>query len=237
MRPAPVVVRSHQEVLAALVGLDGRRVVDVGCGSGELVRWLRAQGADVVGVECGAAMLQAAREADPEHPEDYLEGVGQALPLPDESADVVVFSYSLHHVPGDAMVDALREAHRVLRGDGVLYVVEPVAAGPGHEIIRVIDDETAVRAQAQDALRHTADIGFTTAASLTYTSRMRTPGADVLAARVVGVDPRRAQHMAARRAEFLAAFAAFATPSGDGYTLDQENRVNVFRRVTSATPR
>ena len=92
---------------------SGRRVVDVGCGSGELVRWLRSQGADPVGVECGEVMIRQAREADPDHPEAYLDGVGQALPLRGESADAVVMSFSLHHVPPDAMTEALREAHRV----------------------------------------------------------------------------------------------------------------------------
>jgi len=112
--PLPAVDRpTHREVLAGLVPLKGRRVVDVGCGAGELVRWLRAQGAQVVGVECGQVMIGLAHDADPGHHDDYLEGVGQDLPVADDSVDVVIFSYSLHHVPADEMLNALREAHRV----------------------------------------------------------------------------------------------------------------------------
>ncbi len=225
-------LRTHNEVLADLVELRGRRVVDVGCGSGALVRWLRSQGADVVGVECGEFMLRAAHDADPDHPEAYLEGVGQDLPLPDDSADVVVFSYSLHHVQRAAMVEALREAHRVLHTGGVLYVVEPLAKGPGHEVIKLIDDETEVRAYAQEALERAADVGFEPATEISYTSRTVCADADSLAERVVGVDPTRAERMQLYRAEFTERFAALTVPVEGGYAFDQENRVKVFRKDT-----
>lgn len=225
-------LRTHNEVLADLVELRGRRVVDVGCGSGALVRWLRSQGADVVGVECGEFMLRAAHEADPDHPEAYLEGVGQDLPLPDDSADVVVFSYSLHHVPRAAMVDALREAHRILHTGGVLYVVEPLAKGPGHEVIKLIDDETEVRAYAQEALEQATDVGFEPATQFSYTSRSVCADVDSLAERVVGVDPTRAERMQRYRAEFAERFEALTIPVEGGYAFDQENRVEVFRSGT-----
>src|SRR5690606_4612451 len=90
---------TQQEMLRRWVEPAGRRVVDIGCGSGELVRWLRSEGAEAIGVECGEVMMRLAREADPEHPEAYLDGVGQALPLPDASVDAAVMSFSLHHVP------------------------------------------------------------------------------------------------------------------------------------------
>ena len=56
-------LRDPLDVLAATVDLAGRDVVDIGCGAGELVRWLREQGAHPVGVECGPAMRARAIEA------------------------------------------------------------------------------------------------------------------------------------------------------------------------------
>jgi SAM-dependent methyltransferase len=220
----------HNEVLADLVELRGRRVIDVGCGSGALVRWLRGEGADVTGVECGETMLRAAHDADPDHPEAYLEGVAQDLPLFDDSADVVVFSYSLHHVPQAVMVDALQEAHRVLRTGGVLYVVEPGTEGAGHEVVKLIDDETEVRAHAREALEHASRLGFESTTELCYTSRVIYADADAKAERLVGVDPTRAERMQRYRAEFVERFEALAIRVGDGYAFDQENRVTVFRK-------
>jgi SAM-dependent methyltransferase len=222
--------QSHEEVLAGFVDVAGKRVVDVGCGSGGLVRWLRGQHADVVGVECGEVMLRMARESDPDHPESYLEGVGQDLPLPDAEFDVVVYSYSLHHVPAEHMVAALREANRVLRPEGTLYVVEPIAAGPGHEVIKLIDDETEVRSLAQRALEQAEGVGLELVTEHRYNSRMISSGADALAERVVGVDPRRARRMEEQRAQFVERFNTLATPVEGGYALDQENRIKIFRR-------
>jgi SAM-dependent methyltransferase len=222
--------KSHEEALVEFVDVHGKRVADVGCGSGGLVRWLRRQEADVVGVECGEVMLRMAREADPDHPESYLEGVGEDLPLPDAAFDVVVYSYSLHHVPAAHMIDALREASRVLRPDGTLYVVEPIAEGAGHEVVKLIDDETERRALAQDALEHADGVGFELVTERRYMSRMVLSDAAALAERVVGVDPRRARRMDEQRVQFVERFNALATPVEGGYALDQENRVKIFRK-------
>jgi ubiquinone/menaquinone biosynthesis C-methylase UbiE len=228
----PLVDRpAHHEVLASLVPLPGLRVVDVGCGAGALVRWLRGQGAEVIGVECGPVMMALAREADPDHVGDYREGEGQDLPLADDSVDLVVFSYSLHHVPSDQMVAALREAHRVLRAGGTLYVVEPLAAGPAHEVVSIVADETEVRALAQAALDQAAAVGFVDRAELLYTSRTAAESAEAYAENIVGVDPTRAERMNRYRAEFTERFEALATRIDGKYAFDQENRVRVFAKA------
>ena len=208
----------------------GRRIVDVGCGSGELVRWLRGQGADAVGVECGEVMIRQAREADPDHLEAYLDGVGQNLPLPGESADAVVMSFSLHHVPPNEMLVALREAHRVLRPGGTLYVAEPMSVGAGHEVVSLIDDETEVRILAQNALSRSPSLGFETILDTTYASRMLLDSAEGFAERIVGIDPRRAERMAARHDEFVEAFERLADRVDGRYAFDQHVRVKVLRK-------
>jgi SAM-dependent methyltransferase len=223
--------RTHEAVLDELIDVEGARCVDIGCGSGALVRWLRSRGADVVGVECGEIMLASAREADPEHADAYIEGVGQDLPLPGATFDVAVFSYSLHHVPERHMVEALAEATRVLRPGGMLYVVEPIATGAGHEVIKLIDDESTVRTQAQAALDEAPSVGLEPVRELRYVSRMLLDNAEQLAARVVGVDPRRAERMSQLRDEFVERFNTLATPVDGKFALDQENRVRIFRKA------
>jgi ubiquinone/menaquinone biosynthesis C-methylase UbiE len=65
----------------------GQTVVDVGCGAGAMVRWLKSIGAEATGVECGVEALDAAQAADPGHEESYVEGEGQNLPLDDGIGD------------------------------------------------------------------------------------------------------------------------------------------------------
>ncbi len=222
---------TQHEMLIRHVALAGRRVVDVGCGSGELVRWLREQGALAIGVECGDEMMRQARAADPAHPDAYLDGVGQALPLPDASMDAVVMSFSLHHVPREEMTNALREAHRVLRPAGTLYVAEPLPTGHGHEVVSLIDDETEVRGFAQDALSKTDALGFETVHASTYASQMLLESAEAFGRRIVGIDPRRAARMNERRAEFVDAFERLAERVEGRYAFDQFVRVQVMRKT------
>ena len=111
-----------------------------------------AAGATAIGVETGAEPLARARAHEPVSDERYVEGVGQALPLEDASADAVLFVQSLHHVPEDAMDAALAEAARVARPGGGVVVLEPLAEGPFFALVAMVDDETRVRALAQEAV-------------------------------------------------------------------------------------
>ncbi len=215
--------------LARTVELAGRRVIDVGSGSGELVRWLRSQRADVVGVECGEVMIGLARAADPEHPEAYLDGVAQALPLADEEADVVVMANSLHHVPGDAMDAALAEAQRVLRPGGTLYVSEPIAEGTGHQLVAIIDDETTVRALAQAALDRATD-RLVALEDTSYGGVMTIADPDAFGERIVGIDPRRASRWAEAREDFLASYERLGVAGEGGRSFESRTRVRVFRK-------
>lgn len=216
--------------LARTVELTGRRVIDVGSGSGELVRWLRAQGANVVGVECGETMIGLARAADGDHPEAYLDGVAQALPLADAEADVVAMANSLHHVPADAMDAAIAEARRVLRPGGVLYVAEPIAEGTAHELVAVIDDETSVRSLAQAALDRAGGDSFVLLEDTRYSGVMTIAAPDAFGERIVGIDPRRAARWAEARGEFLAAYERLGTEAEGGRTFESRTRVRVFRK-------
>lgn len=229
-RPTAQAPRTHDEVLAAHVPLAGARVVDVGCGSGALSRALRSHGAEVTGLECGAEPLQAARLADPDHADRYVEGVGQDLPFGDGELDAVVYSYALHHVPAEHLDAALAEAARVLRPGGLLYVVEPVAAGPAFEVVRLIDDETEVRALAQQALQRAADAGLELVTRTAYRSEMVHAGPASMQARVVGADAGRAAAFERHRVEFAERFLARGRPVEGGYAFSQDNLVEVWRK-------
>src|SRR5262249_58029529 len=121
--------KSHLDALLATVGaVEGLRVIDIGCGEGHMARALAKLGADVTGY-------------DPfiEETESSVHGAGRfrlvkasadAIPEPDQSADLVLFIFSLHHVPGTKLQGALAEARRILRPSGRLYVAEPVAPRP-----------------------------------------------------------------------------------------------------------
>lgn len=99
---------------------DGARVLEVGCGPGHLsIRLARQHGLDVTGLDLDPAMIERAR-ANADRSEDgderwpsFLIGDVAALPLPDESFDLVVSTMSMHHWADPTA--GMAEIDRVLR--------------------------------------------------------------------------------------------------------------------------
>ncbi|HWI51387.1 MAG TPA: class I SAM-dependent methyltransferase [Symbiobacteriaceae bacterium] len=110
----------YQEVLervAELAGADsGRRLLDVGTGTGNLAQVLLRRGASVVAVEPSAAMRRQARQKLGETA--VLEGQFLDLPVESGGFDAVVSSYAFHHLTDDAKCQGAQEMLRVLRPGG-----------------------------------------------------------------------------------------------------------------------
>ena len=71
---------SDFEQLANAVDLEGRIVVDVGCGDGAFVRALARGGAEPIGIEVSKDAVARAPRADPDH--RYLLGGAQSCRCP-----------------------------------------------------------------------------------------------------------------------------------------------------------
>jgi SAM-dependent methyltransferase len=98
-----------------VAALPGRRVIDLGAGTGRLTRALVARGCDVTAVEPVAEM-----RALIEPPARAVDGVAEAIGLPDASADGVTVAQAFHWFDGPR---ALAAIHRVLRPGGVLALL------------------------------------------------------------------------------------------------------------------
>ena len=226
------------EMLERLVAPSGKDVVDIGCGGGALVRELTARGARVVGVEVSEAQLSGAVQRDGAGGARYLVGEAQRLPLEDASVDVAVFMRTLHHVAPGELLDALREAGRVLRASGIVYVAEPLAVGDFFELVSLVEDEREVRHAAQQALAHAELAGLQHRTSVEYDVAVQIAGLEALRSRIVSVDPERAAAFEARRGELTDAFqrlGAAGDRSGERRFL-QPMRADVLRVAGARTP-
>lgn len=99
----------------ALEAAPGKRVLDLGAGTGKLTGTLVALGADVIAVEPDPAMLVELRRALPAV--RALPGSAEAIPLPDGSVDVVLAGNAMHWFD---MAVAGPEIARVLAPGGIL---------------------------------------------------------------------------------------------------------------------
>lgn len=156
-----VFVKDELAYLDALVGIGGKRVLDIGCGEGEFARRLlkEAGAGTVVGIEVEPAKRVIALQAEPLPGLRFEQGVAESIPLADASVDAALMMKSLHHVPIAAMDAAFAEIHRVLAGSGLLYISEPVYAGELNEVMRLFHDEGVVRAAACEAIGRARDSG------------------------------------------------------------------------------
>jgi SAM-dependent methyltransferase len=104
----------HGQVARRFVAEGLARVLDVGCGEGELARYL-PDGA-WVGLENSQTMLDRG-------PAGGVRGEATALPFADESFDGVAILYVLYHLSDPRR--ALAEVHRVMRPGGLIAVAAP----------------------------------------------------------------------------------------------------------------
>jgi SAM-dependent methyltransferase len=220
-------------MLARLARPGDKHVVDIGCGGGALVRELTAHGARVVGVEVSAQQLAAAVAQDDGNGARYVVGEAQRLPLDDGAADLAVFMRTLHHVPEPSMLDALREARRVLRPDGLVYVAEPLTEGDFFELVSLVEDELEVRRAAQQALTRATAAGLERVTTIEYDVRVCIRDLAMLRKRIVSVDPQRAETFDSRRAQVTEAFERLGEPGArDGERcFVQPMRAEVLRRA------
>lgn len=227
-RRAAMQTRSNDEVLREMVPLAGKRVADIGCGEGALVRLMARAGARVVGVDNNPAQLAKAAEAAAGS-ETYAMAVGERLPFADATFDAVVVFNALHHIPVEAQRAALVEAARVLRPDGRLYIAEPIAEGANFELTRLVDDETEVRAAAYGAIRSAVAQGvFREERELTYVHPMLSENFESFLARMIRIDPARKPAVARHERELGERYRRLGRPSPKGIIFDQPMRVNLL---------
>jgi SAM-dependent methyltransferase len=97
------------------VGADrGFRLLDVATGPGFIAAAAAARGAEVIGIDFSAAMVDAARRTHPGV--EFREGDAEALSFEKGRFDAVVMNFGLLHLARPET--ALSEAHRVLRRGG-----------------------------------------------------------------------------------------------------------------------
>lgn len=116
------------DTIAASGLAPGSRMLDVGCGTGRMVRELQARAMQARGMDPWA------RESGLPAP-DFVAGQVEAIPMPGESFDAVCAFDVLEHVD-DAR--ALAEIHRVLAPGGLLF-----ASVPAHAWLWSVRDELA----------------------------------------------------------------------------------------------
>jgi SAM-dependent methyltransferase len=106
------------------------RVLDLGCGPGQIGRYLSERGVDVLGIDLSSKMIEIARRSN--QGLSFEQGDMRALDLPDASIGGVVGFYSLIHLERTDVPAALEEIARVLVPDGSALIAVHGGEGAFH---------------------------------------------------------------------------------------------------------
>ena len=152
----------ESEIYNRMLSLDGKRILELGCGNAEITRNIATSGMDrtITALEVDEiAHEKNLQITDLPNVTFGLSGA-QDIPLEDESVDVVFMFKSLHHVPIELMESSMHEIRRVLKPGGLLYISEPIFAGEFNEILRLFHDEQKVREAAFNTEKKAVDEGL-----------------------------------------------------------------------------
>ncbi len=122
--------RLHREIadrtarLALAADPAPRRLLDVGCGTGYLLRTLAGRCPDaeeLVGIDPAPSMVEVATRSAADQRLRFSRGVAEQLPYPDATFDLIVSTTSFDH--WSDQLAGLRECRRVLQPHGTLILV------------------------------------------------------------------------------------------------------------------
>ena len=180
---------SDFDQIGKLLPLDGARLLELGCGAAFTTRRLAESLPlrEIVAMEVDRIQHEK-NLLIPDLPNvNFVYGGAQAIDLPDASVDAVIMLKSLHHVPVEDMDAAFLEIARVLRQGGLAYISEPVYAGDFNDILRLFNDEKAVREAAFAATRRAVDSGlFELQQEVHFFSTTRFEGFEEFERRIIG---------------------------------------------------
>jgi len=109
---------------------SGARLLEVGCGSGEMLKWLGERGWQVEGLDFDPQAVQNALAKGLQVYLGNLESQG----LASDSYDAIVMNHVIEHVPNPTAL--MEECYRLLKPGGTLVSVTPNIRSLGHRLFR-----------------------------------------------------------------------------------------------------
>lgn len=106
----------------------GMKILDIGCGRGEIVFWAAKKGAEAIGIDYSKDAIELANKALSKQPKEIKEKVkfqvmdGKELSFKSKSVDGVVMIEVWEHLYPEEQEEILKEIFKILKDDGFLFI-------------------------------------------------------------------------------------------------------------------
>jgi len=135
--------KDYKKVLKLVAEKARGIVVDIGCGTGNILRFIKCE--QYISVEPSGEMRKVFKEKWGFEP---VNGHFLDIPLPDETADTVITTYAFHHMPDEEKEKAIKEMFRVLKPDGRLIIADVMFKSEKEK--RRIGEEDGITEEIED---------------------------------------------------------------------------------------
>lgn len=100
--------------------LNGKKVLDLGCGPGRDSRFLGEQGLEIIAIDASKEMVEEARRRAPNA--KVIQMDMRKIDFPKGSFDGVWANFSLLHLKKEELPKVLSDVHQILKKEGVLFI-------------------------------------------------------------------------------------------------------------------
>lgn len=105
-----------------------KKVLDVGCGTGKLVKFLNDNEFQAFGCDTSEIAIKAAQRNNKKN--TILKASATKLPFKNNSFDLIASISTIEHLTQREVILFLRQAYRVLKPNGLLFIITPNYASP-----------------------------------------------------------------------------------------------------------
>ncbi len=122
--------------------IKNKKILDVGCGRGSLLKALENRSAVPTGIDINDQSLAEARRRC--NKVEMRHAGAEDVVFEDNVFDGAVFLYALHHIPEDVIQKGLENVLNCTKQGCPVLILEPLNFGSYFEVFRPLEDETEV---------------------------------------------------------------------------------------------
>ena len=98
------------------------KILDLCCGSGQTTQFLVQKSSQVTGLDASPVAIERAKKIVPSA--NYVEGLAEKIPFPEQTFDLVHSSVALHEMETKQLEEIFREVYRVLKPGGIFAFID-----------------------------------------------------------------------------------------------------------------